>query len=113
MQDSVENHAAHHEEENEIAGLRGKRDRAHGAQQDQRVDAHAEEDRPEEDLLAPAESEELPVQIREHLIEGDLVSGADSDQSDDEGEVEEEDTEFAESLPWISKNINTFLATTL
>lgn len=31
VQDSVENHADHHENQNEIAGLRSKRNRAHGA----------------------------------------------------------------------------------
>lgn len=98
VEDSVEDHADHHEEQNVIACLRGERNRAHGAQQNQRVDAHAEGDRPEEDVLAPFEVEDFPMEVRQQLVEGNLVRGTDTDQGDDEREIEEEDAELAESL---------------
>ena len=77
-EDSVENHADHHEEKNVIAGLRGERNRAHCAQQNQGEDAHAEHDRPEKSALAPAELEGLPLEVRKQLVEGDLVGSTDT-----------------------------------
>ena len=77
-EDSVENHADHHEEKNVIARLRGERNRAHGAQQNQGEDAHAEHDRPEQSALAQAELEGLPMEVCKQLVVGDLVGGTDT-----------------------------------
>ena len=38
------------------------------------------------------------MEVRQQLVEGNLVRGTDTDQGDDEREIEEEDAELAESL---------------
>lgn len=47
------------------------------------------------------------------MVEGDLVGSAYTDQSDDKGKVEEEDTKFTKSLPLNKENESTFLAAIL
>ena len=57
--------------------------------------------------------ETFPLKVRQHLVEGDLVGSAYTDQSDDKGKVEEEDTKFTKSLPLNKENESTFLAAIL
>ena len=70
----------------------------HGAKENEGNNANTKAESPEPSELSEREVPLQPRKIRHHAVEGNLISSSNTNESNDEGEVQKEDSEASKTL---------------